>query len=50
MKLHHIESDSMRIRVEQGKRKKDRYTFLSSVVLAVLWDVTPLQQAGIAVS
>jgi len=38
LKLHHIESDSIRIRVEQGKGKKDRYTLLSSVVLAELRD------------
>jgi len=38
LKLHHIESDSMRIRVEQGKGKKDRYTLLSSIVLAELRD------------
>ncbi len=38
LRPHHIESDSMRIRVEQGKGKKDRYTLLSSVVLAELLD------------
>lgn len=38
LKLHHIESDSMRLRVEQGKGKKDRYTLLSSTVLAELRD------------
>lgn len=38
LRPHHIESDSMRIRVEQGKGKKDRYTLLSSVVLAELRD------------
>lgn len=36
LKLHHIESDSMRIRVEQGKGKKDRYTLLSETVLVEL--------------
>ncbi len=36
LKPHHIESDSMRIRVEQGKGKKDRYTLLSHTVLAEL--------------
>ena len=38
LKLHHIESDSMRIRVEQGKGKKDRYTLLSQTVLVELRD------------
>ncbi len=38
LKPYHIESSSMRIRVEQGKGKKDRYTLLSSVVLAELRD------------
>ena len=38
LKVHHIESDSMRIRVEQGKGKKDRYTLLSHTVLAELRD------------
>jgi site-specific recombinase XerD len=38
LKLHHIESDSMRIRVEQGKGKKDRYTLLSETVLVELRD------------
>ncbi len=33
LKLFHIESSSMRIRVEQGKGKKDRYTILSETVL-----------------
>lgn len=33
LKLYHIESDSTRIRVEQGKGKKDRYTLLSETVL-----------------
>lgn len=36
LKPHHIESDSMQIRVEQGKGKKDRYTLLSSVLLPEL--------------
>ena len=38
LKLHHIESDSMRVRVEQGKGKKDRYTLLSETVLVELRD------------
>ena len=38
LKPHHIESDAMRIRVEQGKGKKDRYTLLSHTVLAELRD------------
>lgn len=38
LKLHHIESDSVRIRVEQGKGKKDRYTLLSETVLVELRD------------
>ncbi len=38
LKPHHIESDSMRIRVEQGKGKKDRYTILSETVLQELRD------------
>ncbi len=38
LKLHHIESDSIRIRVEQGKGKKDRYTLLSETVLVELRD------------
>ena len=38
LKPYHIESSGMRIRVEQGKGKKDRYTLLSSVVLAELRD------------
>jgi site-specific recombinase XerD len=33
LKVHHIESSSMRIRVEQGKGKRDRYTLLSCQVL-----------------
>ncbi len=36
LKSFHIESDSMQIRVEQGKGKKDRYTLLSSTVLVEL--------------
>ena len=38
LKLHHIESDSMRVRVEQGKGKKDRYTLLSETVRVELRD------------
>ena len=38
LKPYHIESDSMRIRVEQGKGKKDRYTLLSEAVLVELRD------------
>ena len=38
LRLHHIESDSMRIRVEQGKGKKDRYTLLSETALVELRD------------
>ena len=38
LKPYHIESDSMRIRVEQGKGKKDRYTLLSETVLVELRD------------
>ncbi len=38
LKLYHIESDSMRVRVEQGKGKKDRYTLLSEQVLVELRD------------
>jgi integrase len=38
LKVHHIEGDSMRIRVEQGKGKKDRYTLLSETVLVELRD------------
>ena len=36
LKVHHIESSSMVIRVEQGKGKKDRYTLLSCEVLEAL--------------
>lgn len=36
LKVHHIESSSMRIRVEQGKGKRDRYTLLSHQVLEEL--------------
>jgi site-specific recombinase XerD len=38
LKLHHIESDSMGIRVEQGKGRKDRYTLLAETVLLELRD------------
>jgi site-specific recombinase XerD len=38
LKVHHIESSSMRIRVEQGKGKRDRYTLLSQQVLEELRD------------
>ncbi len=38
LKPHHIESDCMRIRVEQGKGKKDRYTILAQTVLGELRD------------
>jgi site-specific recombinase XerD len=38
LKPFHIESDSMQIRVEQGKGKKDRYTILSETVLVELRD------------
>ncbi len=38
LKVHHIESDSMQIRVEQGKGKRDRYTLLSETVLIELRD------------
>ena len=38
LKPYHIENDSMRIRVEQGKGKKDRYTLLSQTVLLELRD------------
>lgn len=38
LKPYHIESDCMRIRVEQGKGKKDRYTLLSQIVLVELRD------------
>lgn len=36
LKPQHIESDSKRIRVEQGKGKKDRYTILSEMLLQEL--------------
>ncbi len=36
LKPYNIESGSMRIRVEQGKGKKDRYTLLSETVLVEL--------------
>jgi site-specific recombinase XerD len=36
LKVQHIESSSMRIRVEQGKGKRDRYTLLSQQVLVEL--------------
>jgi integrase/recombinase XerD len=36
LKPHHIESGRMKIRVEQGKGKKDRYTILSHRALALL--------------
>ncbi len=41
LKLSHIDSDRMQIRVEQGKGKKDRYTLLSERALEELrryWD------------
>ncbi|MCP3907039.1 MAG: tyrosine-type recombinase/integrase [Oceanicoccus sp.] len=38
LKVQHIESSSMRIRVEQGKGKRDRYTVLSQQVLDGLRD------------
>lgn len=38
LKPYHIESSSMRIRVDQGKGKKDRYTLLSETVLDELRD------------
>ncbi len=38
LKVHHIEGDSMRIRVEQGKGKKDRYTLLSETLVVELRD------------
>lgn len=38
LKLHHVESSRMMIRVEQGKGKKDRYTLLSERVLEELRD------------
>jgi site-specific recombinase XerD len=36
LKPHHIESGRMKIRVEQGKGKKDRYAILSPHALALL--------------
>jgi site-specific recombinase XerD len=36
LKPHHIESGRMKVRVEQGKGKKDRYTILSDRALALL--------------
>ena len=36
LKPHHIESGRMKIRIEQGKGKKDRYTILSHRALALL--------------
>jgi len=36
LKPHHIESRSMKIRIEQGKGKKDRYTILSHRALLLL--------------
>jgi site-specific recombinase XerD len=36
LKPHHIESGRMKVRVEQGKGKKDRYTILSHQALALL--------------
>jgi integrase/recombinase XerD len=36
LKPHHIESGRMKIRVEQGKGKKDRYTILSHRALTLL--------------
>jgi site-specific recombinase XerD len=36
LKLHHIESSRMKIRVEQGKGKKDRYAILSPHALKLL--------------
>jgi site-specific recombinase XerD len=36
LKPHHIESGRMKIRVEQGKGKKDRYTILSDRALSIL--------------
>jgi len=38
LKPRHIESDRMKIRVEQGKGRVDRYTILSEKTLAVLRD------------
>lgn len=36
LKLSHIDSDRMQIRVEQGKGRKDRYTLLSAPLLPAL--------------
>ena len=36
LKPHHIESERMKIRIEQGKGKKDRYTILSHQTLEIL--------------
>jgi integrase/recombinase XerD len=36
LKPHHIESERMKIRIEQGKGKKDRYTILSRQTLEIL--------------
>jgi site-specific recombinase XerD len=36
LKPHHIESQRMKIRIEQGKGKKDRYTILSHQTLEIL--------------
>ena len=36
LKPHHIESRRMKVRVEQGKGKKDRYTILSQRALLIL--------------
>jgi integrase/recombinase XerD len=36
LKPHHIESQRMKVRVEQGKGKKDRYTILSHQTLEIL--------------
>ena len=38
LKPYHIESEAMRLRVEQGKGKKDRYTLLSRTALVELRD------------
>jgi site-specific recombinase XerD len=46
LKPIHIESASMRIRVEQGKGKKDRYTILSQRTLEVLRDHFRYQRPG----
>jgi len=36
LELHHIDSQRMMIRVEQGKDRKDRYTILSKILLVEL--------------